>query len=488
MISPRAPRGYLMLLAIVFGAIFLTVLGALSGYVLTESKIQTNATANARALAIAEAGVEYYRWFLAHYPTDLTNGTGQPGPYTIPYADPEGGQAGTFELSVAGNSSCGAITSIDITSTGRPEEDPTISKTITARYAQPTVARFSYILNSAVWAGPDRVILGPYHSNGGIRMDGTGNSPVTSSVETWSCGSGFGCSPTQNRPGVFGAGANQGLWEYPVPQVDFAGIAADFSSLKTKAIANGTYYSRFSSSNNKFHQNYWDGYRLTFNGNGTVTVRRVTNTVSLPSTQINAAENGEELPDRTLIASESFLTTLTLPSNCGLIFVEDHVWIDGVVDRKVTVVAANITTTGVAPNVMLPGNITYAATDGSDGLTVIAENNVLITPNSPYNMTLNGIFVAQGGAFGRNFYWRNSTGPGSGCSTVYEPRGQLTILGTTVSNLRTGTQWIGPNCGSGQGAGYDVRIDAFDRKLSTDPPPFTPQTSSDFEFVEWREQ
>jgi hypothetical protein len=208
----------------------------------------------------------------------------------------------------------------------------------------------------------------------------------------------------------------------------------------------------------------------------------------LPSTQINAAENGEELPDRTLIASESFLTTLTLPSNCGLIFVEDHVWIDGVVDRKVTVVAANITTTGVAPNVMLPGNITYAATDGSDGLTVIAENNVLITPNSPYNMTLNGIFVAQGGAFGRNFYWRNSTGPGSGCSTVYEPRGQLTILGTTVSNLRTGTQWIGPNCGSGQGAGYDVRIDAFDRKLSTDPPPFTPQTSSDFEFVEWREQ
>ena len=34
----------------------------------------------------------------------------------------------------------------------------------------------------------------------------------------------------------------------------------------------------------------------------------------------------------------------------------------------------------------------YQNTDGTDGLTVIAENNVLITPDSPYNMTLNGIF------------------------------------------------------------------------------------------------
>ena len=470
-------RGYLMLLAIVFGAIFITVLGALSSFVLTENRAQTAATASTRATAIAEAGLEYYRWFLAHYPTDLQNGTGVNGPYTIPYNDPEGGQTGTIELAITGNSSCGTITSIDISSTGTPTEAPNISKTIHARYAQPTVARYSYVLNSSVWAGDDRVILGPYHSNGGVRMDGTANSPVTSSLSSWLCTSSFGCSPNQTKAGVWGAGPNQTLWDYPVPQVDFAGIAADFGSLKTKAIASGRYLPRYSNGNKQNQNGYWRGYHLIFNGNNTVTVRRVSSTASLSSTSVNTEEEEDEVPDRTLIASESFYSTLTLPSDCGLIYVEDHVWIEGVVDRKVTVVAANTENTGIAPNVMLPDNLTYAATDGSDGLTVIAENNVLITPDSPNNMTLNGIFVAQNGAFGRNNY---------ACPSSYEPRGTLTILGTTVSNLRTGTKWVN-GCGWSGDGGYQNRIDAYDRNLSTDPPPFTPQTSSDFMFLDWRE-
>ena len=469
------PRGYLMLLAIVFGAVFVTVLGALSGFVLSENRFQTNATAASRATAIAEAGIEYYRWFLAHYPNDLTNGTGQPGPYTIPYMDPEGGETGTIELSITGNTSCETLTSIDISSTGVPAEDPSVSRTITTRYARPTVARFSYVLNSSVWAGDDRIILGPYHSNGGIRMDGTINSPVTSSLSTWLCTSSFGCSPNQTKAGVWGAGTNPNLWDYPVPQVDFGAISADFASLKAKANADGRYLPRFSQTNNTNAASYWRGYRLVFNGGGTVTVHRVDSTTSLNSTPINAGD--DDLPDRTLISNDNFYSTITVPEDCGLIFVEDNVWIEGVVDTKVTVVAANVTTTGIEPNVMLPGNLTYAQTDGSDGLTVIAQNNILITPDSPYNMTLNGIFVAQGGAFGRNYYG-NST---------YDSRGTLTILGTTVSNLRTGTKWC-LNTGCTNSTGYQTRIDAYDRNLATDPPPFTPQTSSDYQFVDWREE
>lgn len=466
-------RGYLMLTTIVFGAIFFGVLGALASFVLTENKLQMNTTSGNRGLAIAEAGLEYYRWFLAHNPNDLQNGTGVPGPYTIAYDDPEGGQTGTITLTVTGNASCGQTTSIDIRSTGTPLENPGADRTIVARYARPTVAQFSYVLNSTVWAGDDRVISGPYHSNGGIRMDGTANAPVTSSLSSWLCTSSFGCSPNQTKAGVWGAGPNQSLWEYPVPQVDFAGIAADFTNLKTTATASGLYFPRYSSGNSG-QANYWRGYHLTFNGNGTVTVRRVSGTTSLSSTRINP----EDTLDRTLISNESLYGTYTIPANCGLIFVEDNLWIDGVNDRKVTVVAANVTTTGVEPNVMLPGNLTYAATDGTDGLTLIAENNVLITPNAPQNMTLNGVFIAQGGAFGRNLY---------SCPGTYEPRGTLTILGTTVSNLRTGTQWVN-GCGWSGDAGYQSRIDAFDRKLSTDPPPFTPYTSTDYEFVDWRQE
>ncbi len=461
-----------MLTAIVFGAIFLTVLGALSSFVLTENKLQLHATAGSRGLAIAEAGLEYYRWHLAHYPNDLQNGTGQPGPYTIPYEDPEGGQTGTITLAIAGNASCGQTTSIDIRSTGTPSEDTNADRTIVARYARPTVARYSYVLNSTVWAGDDRIISGPYHSNGGIRMDGTANAPVTSSLATWLCTSSFGCSPNQNKAGVWGAGPNQSLWDYPVPQVDFAGISADFSSLKTTATASGLYFPRYSSGNSN-QASYWRGYHIIFNSNDTMTVKRVSGTTSLSATFLNPADT----LDRTLISSETLYGTYAIPSECGLIFVEDNVWVEGTVSRKVTLVAANVTTTGIAPNAMLPGNLTYAATDGTDGLTLIAEKNILITPNAPATLTLNGVFIAQGGAFGRNLY---------SCPSSYEPRGTLTILGTTVSNLRTGTQWIN-GCG-GSDAGYQVRIDAFDRKLSTDPPPFTPNTSTDYQFVDWRQE
>ena len=465
-----------MLTAIVYGSIFLMVLGALTGYVLTQNKVQSTETAATRATAIAEAGLEYYRWFLAHYPNDLQNGTGQSGPYLIPYNDPEGGETGTIELSVTGNSSCGTITSIDIESKGMPAENPSVSRTVTARYARPSVARYSYVLNDTVWAGPDRVINGPYHSNGGIRMDGASNSTVSSSLSSWLCTSNFGCYPNQTKAGVFGAGSGSAYWSYPVPQVDFAGITANLSQLKTKAQANGRYLLRFSSGNNTNNQSYWRGYHLIFNANGTVTARRVSGTTQV---NVEAPVNSTEgyNTERTIISSETFYSTITFPSDCALLFVEDNTWIEGVIDGKITLVVANVTNTGIDPNVILLGNLTYEATDGTDGLTVIGEKDILIAPNSPQNMTLNGIFVAQGGAFGRNRYV---------CPSSYEPRGTLTILGTTVSNLRTGTQWNG-GCPGGAEAGYQVRYDNFHRKLSNDPPPFTPITSSDFEFVEWRE-
>lgn len=473
--SMRPRRGYLMLLALVFGSVFLTVLGALSSFVLTENRVQTVNTSSDRGFALAEAGLEYYRWFLAHYPTDLTNGTGAAGPYTVPYEDPEGGVIGSFTLDIDGNQSCGQITSIDIESTGTPTENAGASRTLSARYARPTVALYSYIINGTVWAGADRVINGPYHSNGGIRMDGTANAPVTSSLSSWLCTSTFGCSPNSTRTGVFGAGPNQTLWSYPTPQVDFAAIAANFGTLKTTAQASGRYFASRSPNNTLSR-----GYRVTFNGNGTYTVRAVTSTYSTLSIPINDPSETDEVNDETRINGQDSATTYTLPANCGLIYFEDDVWLEGTINTKVTVVAANIVNSGVTPRIVLRDSITYTTQDGTAGLTAIAEGDVLIGPDSPYNMTLNGIFIAQTGAFGRNLY-RNSSGT---CTAAYEPRGTLTILGTTVSNKRTGTQWNGA---CGDYGGYENRIDSYDRNLATDPPPFTPSVSPTYRFVDWRE-
>ncbi len=462
-----------MLTAIVYGAIFLSVLGALSSYVLSENKLQSASTSKSRGLAMAEAGLEYYRWHLAHFTSDLQNGTGSAGPYSIPFNDPEGGQTGTITLSILGNQSCGEITSVDITSTGTPVEDARGKRTVMARYAKPTVARFSYILNDSVWAGDDRTILGPYHSNGGIRMDGTVNSPVTSSLSTWLCTSSFGCSPSRTKAGVWGDGNNQNLWSYPKPQVDFDAISANFSSLKTKA----TTYGKFFATNGSATSN-GPGYHLIFNTDGTLTVKKVSAVyTNLDSVPVYDSSAGSE-SDYTRIKNESLLGTYTLPSDCGLIYVEDNIWVEGTITKKITLVAADAAHSGVVPDVVLLDDIVYQSYDGTDGLTLIAEGNVLISPLSPFDMTLNGIFIAQTGAFGRNLY---------DCPGSYEPKGTLTILGTTVSNKRTGTKWVN-GCGWSGDAGYQTRTDAYDRRLATDPPPFTPFTSTDYTFVDWREK
>ena len=472
-----------MLLVIIFGGIFFTMLTALSGFVIVGNRAQDIARARAEAFGVAEAGLEYYRWFLSHFPGNTTNGTGSSGPYAIIYSDPEGGTFGTYTLSITGNSACGAIQSIDVTSKGVSSSTPSVSSTLTARYAAPSIAAYSYIVGSSVWAGSDRVINGPYHSNGGIRMDGTANAPVSSSLSTWNCTGSFGCSPAQpSAPGVVGAGGNQTLWTYPTPQMDFAGIAANFSILKSTASASGIYLPQYSSGNVQGAA-YKKGYHLIFNSDGTVTVKRVTSIDRLSNVYPIDGSSGYAY-DYTLINNEAPYQTYALPSDCGVIFVEDNTWIEGVISGKVTVVAAGVIDTSFKPDIVLRGNITYASTNGTDGLTVIGAKNILIAPDSPQNMTLNGIFVAQSGAFGRNYYRYARNG---GCDGTYEPRGTLTILGTTVSNLRTGTAWSN-GCGSGSNAGYQTRIDAFDRQNVTNSPPFTPVVSTLWQFVDWQQK
>jgi hypothetical protein len=492
--APAQPRGYLTLLALVFGAVFLTTIFALCGVLLSQNSYENVTDARSQSFAVAEAGLEYYKWHLAHFPTDLQNGTGHAGPYVLTYNDPVTGiPFGTYTLSITGNTSCGQITSITLTSKGQVANGPAGSSvTLYARYALPTVATYSYIVNNSVWAGSDRVIQGPYHSNGGLRMDGTTNSPVTSSLASWLCTSSFGCGTNTTEPGVFGAGPNPGYWSYPTPQIDFGAISADFGTLRTDAQTYGLYLPRYSSGTGVSNSTS-RGYHLIFNANGTVTVNRVSTETDVPSIPVDDQTATVPEADYSLIQSEATYVgthvvngTYTIPASCGLIFVEDNVWIEGTIPSQVVVVAANVTTPGVLPNIMIPNNITYSNPSGVSGLTAISANDVLITPNSPMNMNLSGIFIAQAGAFGRNYYGEDPTGRYYTCPNAYEPRGTLTIHGTTVSNKRTGTKWLS-GCPGGD-AGYQTRIDAFDRELSTNPPPFTPSVSATGQFVEWRQE
>ena len=479
-------RGITTLMVVVFMAIFLLILSALTGFAFEEAKYSNATLDREQALDSAEGGLEYYRWFLAHFPGNTTNGTGVAGPYAYAVIDPETGKTtGNASITVTPNTQCGAIQSIDLTSVGTSILGPQYPRTLFARYMQPSVAGYSYLLNSNVHAGSDRQITGPYFSNGGIRMDGTNNSTVSSAASTWVCSSSYGCSPTQNSaPGVMGNGSGSALWNYPVASVDFTAITTGLSSIKTYAKnSGGLYFAPAGSGTTNANQR---GYHLIFNSNGTVDVYKVTSTIGVAAYPVSGT--GGAQTDYSIINTQTYLGNYTIPVACSVIFVEDRVWVEGTVKGKVTVAAADFVNASYSPDAYLVNNINYTTYDGTSGLTVIAEGNVLIPLNSPDIMSVHGIFVAENGSYGRNFYTNdNSYGtPVPAAYSAYVTRTQLTTNGTVVSNGSTGTQW---QCGSPSVlcSGYANRIDSYDELQALSPPPFTPAASTNYQFIQWRE-
>lgn len=472
----KTPRGYFALLVLVFSAVFMVLIATLSGYIFVQKKVQLADENKQKAQNLAEAGLEYYRWHLAHFPTDLKDGTNAAGPYVHTVNDPEGGTLGTFSLSINGSVMCNTVTGVEITSKGVSANDPAYSRTLLAKYTKPSVAEFSTIVNSNVWAGSDRVITGPYHSNGGVRMDGVHNATVSSGVASWLCTSSFGCSPSSNKNGVFGAGGPSSLWSFPAAPIDFDGITVDLTKIKGYATSSGVYIAPSGGY----------GWRVTFLADGTASIRKVVGTTQVWSYSL---EDGWA-QERTVMSNVQAQTIYTIPASCPIVYVEDNVWVDGVVSGKVVLAAANLITAGQDRSVILNDDLTYA--NSASGITVIGEKDVLIGLQTPDVMDINGIFIAQKGHFGRNHYCTaecDSSHSGNeglpNSLDQYVTRSTLNTNGTVVSNGRVGTKWTSGNVFV---SGYNQRNDTYDRTLAQNPPPFTPTTSDDFKFVLWQDQ
>jgi type II secretory pathway pseudopilin PulG len=472
----RTIRGSILVTTIVFMGIFSVLFASLLSYLLMQHRWVADKTAGERSFQIAEAGVEYYRWHLAHWPDDLQDGTGAAGPYVHTYDDPETGPIGQFSLEIGGDILCGKVQVVQATSTGWTFDDPGNVRTIVVRIARPTVADYSYIVDSNVYAGNTRTIIGPYHSNGVVRMDADNHSVVTSKVGTTSCsGAGLGgCSGTIN--GVYGSGTHPEWWRWAQPDIPFSNFDFDFDEMEAIATAQGIHLSKVSDDSS-----VW-GYYLKLRSDKSVDIYKVTSIWKKVKSK-SPSNDVLELPELAGTISNylTFVRNQPIPQACPLIYVSDRTWLEGVVSGKVTVVAND--TGAAAPDLFLQNNVTYSTTSGADGLTVLAERNLLIPLYVPDNMTVSGVFFAQKGAYGRD--WYENDGNCSTCTSVnpydaYKEQHSLTTNGTVVSKLRTGTQW-------GTVQGFDNRYDNYDRTLAKSPPPLTPFTSPDFRFIEWRE-
>jgi hypothetical protein len=93
-------RGVILINALVFSAIAVTVTIGLVNWGVSVLKTTRTLDAREQAFQIAEAGVEYYRWHLAHAPTDYQDGTGSVGPYIHSVQDADGDTVGQYSLTI----------------------------------------------------------------------------------------------------------------------------------------------------------------------------------------------------------------------------------------------------------------------------------------------------------------------------------------------------------------------------------------------------
>jgi len=474
-------KGIIITYVLVFGAIFLLLLGGLLGFILLQLKQSAQRIAWNEALHVAEAGVNYYRWC-------LNNEVAGNCQLEKDYFDLAGNLIGQFSLEIDIQESCDQIIQRKIISTGRTNKFPDLKRKISVLYARESVAKYSYIINDNVWVGSDHEIRGPFHSNSGVRFDGENQSLVTSASEEWVCTKSFGCGPVAFPgkglglglcptgagcrierkqcicPGVFTTTDNSrpDLFSFPIPPFDFGRITVDLAQMKNVAQTSGIYLPP-----SKEITPQGKGWHLKFKEDGTFEAWLIT---QLSPIYTYSLEEGWHY-DYFTIKNEYLYNSYLIPSACSVIFVEDNLWPGGVIKGKVTLVSANLIDPNLNTDVILQANLDYSVKDGSDGLTLIAQRNILIGPNSPNMMELRGIFIAQKGRFGRNHYPRNI-------------REKLEIYGSIISNGRVGTKW---SSGGRVISGYLKRESYFDPNLIYHPPVFTPYITRDFKLINWGE-
>ena len=421
--------------------------------------------ASDKALHIAEAGINYYRWHLSVDPDEFTDGTGQPGPYVHDFRDPQGDIIGKYSLEI--DPPTQAYPVVTITSTGWVNQFPRVKRTVQVQYGQVVLTRYAFLHNSNMWFGPELTVNGPVFSNGGIRQDGTNTSTVESAKETYICGVDTGCPTAQEKPGIWGSGGLQSLWSYPVNQIDFDSIKVSFNEMKSAAQSEGLYLGPSAA----------QGYHITFTEDGNVSIYRVTGVSNIRghSIELGCENLYQQIESEVAVGVYSVSAT-------PIIFAEDHIWVDGVINGKATVVAARFPLGTFNSNIWLVNNMTYLERDGNHKLGLVAEKDLIIGLHTPETYELNAAVLAQNGRVIRHGYGVNSCNNALGRDKIKD---HFKLYGSLISNQRSYWNYSAQPPGM-SASGFELSTLDYDPTNYGDPPPYFPAYGS-YEFLSWKE-
>lgn len=470
-------NGYVLIQAIVYASIGIILIGALISWAGINNRSAREAAIREGAFQVAEAGVEYYRWHLAHSPLDFQDGTGQAGPYVHSYEDRLGQTIGQFTLTIT--SPLVGSTLVTIRSKGELTGFPNLTRTIEVLLAIPSLAKYAVVANDDMNFGPGTEIFGPIHSNRGIRFDGLAHNVVSSSLSSYndpdhSGGDEYGVHthitpadplpPTviPIRPDVFESGRL-----VSVPAIDFTGLTASLAQIKTDAQITGYY----------FPASGKQGYNIVLKTNDTFDLYKVDSTKITPNSGCNNSL-GQDNWGTWSINEQSFLASYPFPAN-GLIFVEDNLWVEGQINSaRLTIAAARFPEdSSNNRSITINNDLLYTNYDGRDVIGLIAQGNVNVGMISDNNLRIDAAVVAKNGRAGR-YYYRPPFGSDR-CSPYHE-RNSITFFGMIATNKRYGFAYT-------DGTGYHTRNITYDANLTYNPPPSFPLVGDQYQVISWTE-
>lgn len=480
-------KGFLLVQTIVFGSVAVIIIGALISWAGVNIKAGRVSFIREQALQIAEAGIDYYRWHLAHASTDYQDGTSLPGPYVHNFYDKDGVLIGSFTLTITPPLT--GSTLVNIQSDGRVVSDNSVRK-IKVTLGIPSLAKYAVASNDNIRFGQGTEVFGPIHSNGGIRFDGLAHNLMTSSRLDYddpdhNGANEFGVHTHVNVPPGVGVNNNFRLNEapptnpvptrndifvagrlFPMPSIDFTGMTNDLSQIKANAQAAGRYIAGSGA----------QGYRLVLKVDDTFDVYRVNNLKAPPINCLNGQNQsgwGTWSIRTSGAGNQTFIANYPIPAN-GLVFVEDHIWVEGQINTaRVTIASGRFPdNVNTRTSITINNNLLYTNYNGTDVISLVAQNNINAGLDSLDTLRIDAALVAQNGRAGRYYYSPN-------CGVGYD-RNTLTLYGMIASNLRYGFAYT-------DGTGYNIRNIIYDANLLYGPPPSFPLTSDQYSIISWQE-
>lgn len=174
-------KASILIIVMVFTSVFIILGNVALQYVMNQSRLTHKKIDKEKAFQIAEAGINYYRWHLAHVSDDYQDGTGSEGPYIHDYKDENDNRIGQFSLNITPPPSGSTI--VTIKSTGClgtcAGSNPVLHKTITLKMGIPSYTTYAAVSNASLTFPETAEVWGPIHSNDSVVFDGVAHSKVT---------------------------------------------------------------------------------------------------------------------------------------------------------------------------------------------------------------------------------------------------------------------------------------------------------------------